>query len=536
MNSIFHRHGRWLFALITIVIIVSFVGFLTPGFKSLFVRQGHESLVGIIFDQEVSYKDMQQQAKLDRLAMALSYGQPLNNTMLSDMAWKNAFGALGQIAAAKKCGIRVSDKAIANYIAALPSLKGTDGKLDMKKYQAKLKDIRKNGYSVADLDEAIQRLLLRQAYQRQIMSSVIITDNELKSFYNFFMEQTTVKIAEFEGDDFISKVKLNKEDIDTYFAANSARFILPAEFKAELVVFPLKNFTAAAAKKVTKQSLKDFYAANKNDFKTIKGKLQPLSKVKKMVTARLIKSLSSELAVNAAQLFATELYDMLDEVDDTEQYKAFADKVKSKKLASIKTKWFKAGATSIGNINSPTLVKQISLVDKEFPISNAVVTKDNVYVAYLLEKKESRAAELKEVKAQVIKELKKLKSIALARKTANKIALKISSSKAPEKLIAAKVYGFKNVKPFTRKNLPYGPNASAIVQTSESLAVGKTSMPIDTPHGALIVYVEKRTPPDSKNFAKEEKLIRYYYQSMKIQSAQSSSSDWLKSNCKFLGK
>ena len=31
LNGMFHKHGRWLFGIITVVIIVSFVGFLAPG-------------------------------------------------------------------------------------------------------------------------------------------------------------------------------------------------------------------------------------------------------------------------------------------------------------------------------------------------------------------------------------------------------------------------------------------------------------------------------------------------------------------------
>ena len=31
LNTMFHKHSRWLFGAFTIVIIVSFMGFLTPG-------------------------------------------------------------------------------------------------------------------------------------------------------------------------------------------------------------------------------------------------------------------------------------------------------------------------------------------------------------------------------------------------------------------------------------------------------------------------------------------------------------------------
>ena len=31
LNSMFHKHSRWLFGGFTIVIIISFMGFLTPG-------------------------------------------------------------------------------------------------------------------------------------------------------------------------------------------------------------------------------------------------------------------------------------------------------------------------------------------------------------------------------------------------------------------------------------------------------------------------------------------------------------------------
>ena len=59
LNSVFHRHSRWLFGLITIVIIISFIGFMVPGsFFGFGPDTGSGARVGTAFGKKVTYEDL----------------------------------------------------------------------------------------------------------------------------------------------------------------------------------------------------------------------------------------------------------------------------------------------------------------------------------------------------------------------------------------------------------------------------------------------------------------------------------------------
>ena len=61
LNSVFHRHSRWLFGLITIVIIVSFIGFMVPGsFFGFGPETGSGAGVGTAFGKKVTYEDLKE--------------------------------------------------------------------------------------------------------------------------------------------------------------------------------------------------------------------------------------------------------------------------------------------------------------------------------------------------------------------------------------------------------------------------------------------------------------------------------------------
>jgi hypothetical protein len=536
MNSVFHRHGRVFFAVITVVIIISFLGFMTPAFRSLFVAEGHASAAGTIFGQEITYGDLQTQARLDALAASVQMGWPLNNPTLYEQAQNGAFMSMAMCRAAQMRGVRISDKQIADYIAMLPKFKGKNGEFDIEKYNEFIKgDLKKAGYSALELDEAIRNALLLQKLNVQIMNNVIVTPSELKAYYDFSFAKIDVRVARFNYSDFAGKVKVTPEQLEAYFNMNADKYMIVPEFKVQLVKFSYDKYMKQAESKATPEAVKKFYEANKAMFKTPEGKDQLFSKVKAQVEAVLVKELARDAALAAAQSFASELYDEIGEAEDAEKVAVFNERIGQLKLESFKSDWFKADGGKIGNIENPVLIKQITLIEEQLPVSNAVAGKDAAYVAYLLEKHPARKATLAEVKTQVEAELVQVQAVKLARETARNIALKITKSSDRAKLISAKAFGFKKEDTFTRKNAPYGVDGTMILQLSEGVRVGDISAATDTPYGAIIVYVEKRTVPSEKDFEKSKQQVTYYYQNEKIMAARGTLTSWLSGQCKSKG-
>ena len=74
INTMFHKHSRWLFGAFTIVIIVSFMGFLTPGQFGLdMFSDPANTRVGTAFGEPVTYGDLITEAeRLQSLSLAVA--------------------------------------------------------------------------------------------------------------------------------------------------------------------------------------------------------------------------------------------------------------------------------------------------------------------------------------------------------------------------------------------------------------------------------------------------------------------------------
>ena len=71
MNSMFSRHGRVMFAVITLAVIVSFLVFLTPGFTSLFSQGGSDMSFGSVFGRKISHDEFRNQAGRNMIILFL---------------------------------------------------------------------------------------------------------------------------------------------------------------------------------------------------------------------------------------------------------------------------------------------------------------------------------------------------------------------------------------------------------------------------------------------------------------------------------
>ncbi|UKI33026.1 MAG: hypothetical protein L6W00_05835 [Lentisphaeria bacterium] len=74
-NTMFHKHSRWLFGAFTIVIIVSFMGFLTPGQFGLdMFSDPANTRVGTAFGEPVTYGELITEAERLQLFNQIFYG------------------------------------------------------------------------------------------------------------------------------------------------------------------------------------------------------------------------------------------------------------------------------------------------------------------------------------------------------------------------------------------------------------------------------------------------------------------------------
>ena len=238
MNSMFSRHGRVMFAVITLAVIVSFLVFLTPGFTSLFSQGGSDMSFGSVFGRKISHDEFRNQAGRNMIILSLIYGGiPLGNPQLDEMARQS----LCRIEAANQRGIKITDQQIADFIAKLPVFQGKESKqFDIALFQKYLDNVLKpGGFSPLDLDESVRGFLLQQELEREIEESVIITPGEIKAYYNEFNEKFDVWIGRFKIEDHLAGVTVSEKEMKDYFDINRKKFIMPAKFQASALVLRL---------------------------------------------------------------------------------------------------------------------------------------------------------------------------------------------------------------------------------------------------------------------------------------------------------
>ena len=170
MNSVFHKHGRWLFGIITIIIIVSFVGFLTPGFTSLFSGGSSSSGYGSAFGKPITRDNMYEQIRLGCIAFSIQTGFPPNASFVSQFAESRAFETICMARAADKLGVKVGTDELTAFMKKMPAFTAKDGSgFDKSKLESYISEkLVPGGFSSQDLDAAARQSLAIQKLIGQV--------------------------------------------------------------------------------------------------------------------------------------------------------------------------------------------------------------------------------------------------------------------------------------------------------------------------------------------------------------------------------
>ena len=536
MNSMFTKHGRWMFAVITVVIIISFVGFFTPGFTSLFAPGGGASTpVGEVFGEKVTYEDVRIQSRLDAIYIGLARNMDINNQQLLEYASQMAFASIAQLKAAKKRGIVVSDKEVADFLASLPSVQ-KDGAFSMDKYKELLKELREKGVDDEMLEKSIRGALIREKLSAQLRGQILITPDEIRLYCNDINGRYSVIAANFTAEKFEKKAleSLGAEDVENYFKANRVKYMVPEQYKIRLVEFKYTDFIKDAAKDVDDVQIEAYYNANKNEFTVTaedKTTVTPLKDVKAKISAKLNMRNAGAIARKQALVFAHEAYRRISNVASPEKIVAEFIEEASKNNKDVKN----IGLVSIDKPSvEPEIFAQLPKISRYIPVSNPIPGQNATWVVLLEDKIEAAQAELDAVKDQVKKDLVGSKAIALARDAAREAVLFVTEAKPADKVAAldrlAKISEISRPEEFSVMAPPQGENGRLIAHLATSTEIGAVSAVEDTRSGALFIFVQNKKLPDEKDFEKMKAQITYFYTMMKENAIDANFNAWLQSN------
>ena len=534
LNTIFAKHHRIIFGIFSVIIIIAFMDFLTPGtgFVDAFRNNGSRAAAGEIFGKTVSYNELSEQIRIDMLSAQVFMNMPINQSM-REMLETQSFFNMASLRAAKDAGITVSDDEVGKFLRNF--FRDDAGKFNAEVYRNFVDNyLAAEGFNEEDLNEAARQYLTLAKFQSAQAASVVVTPAELKTFYNMLNEQYEVLTGEFNIADFEKSVKVEDAALNEFFMANRGKYIIPAQVQAQVVEFTYDKYRNDAIKNVKEEQMKSFYEQNKHLFGEVKdGKFEvkEFDKVKDEVRSSAIAAMARDMALNAAQQFGVNAYEAVGNVPAEQRLATFRKILADNKLQAKATGKFQATDKVAGAIAEPALVNELASVFADVPISNAVPGEKAAFVGYVTELIPSREAELAEVKAQVTADFVRAEALKAARSRADEVVAKLNAIPAEQRIARVQAMTnpkFKAVKKFTiiegSPELGFGAAAVADLQPGEIAPV----MP--TANGVQLLVLVKRTAPE-KPYADDPQLASMF-RSYKNSMLQMEFNAYLMSNCK----
>ncbi len=534
MNSIFKRHGRWIFAVITILIAISFLGFFTPGFTSIFgggPRRGGS--VGEIMGQAVSYDEVKTQGSRLYAMYLLAYAgrseaAGINTNFLMQRAYDDAFSAIVMLKFAKMRNIQISDEEVAKYILEEPAFQ-ENGKFSQEKLNEFAdKWLKKEHLTVSDLDESIRDYLTIGKLESSIIENIVSTPGEIAVFNQHLNEKIEIAVADFKAANFTADVKLTDEDLENHYKTYQDKYKIPVSFNAELAVFKLEPV------KASDEELKKYFEARKT-FYSVDGKEVAFDSVKAKVAEDYSAQFGREAALKKARAFANELYEKLSDLPQEKQREEFNKMLFQYKIGMIPTGWFFLNADNIAGLQEPQLINEFAKMLRDqhkIQVTNAIAGKDAVYVGFVVERKDERGATFAEVKEDIRKEMSSQRAVEIARQQARDLVKTLAEAGPKVTEVAKANKAFKVLPPYDMKMPPQGMEGFYAVRAAETLPVGGFSQATETEDGALVVVVLKRTPASKEELDSSLSTAEYLYTMSKRQAASAAFQAWMQANVK----
>lgn len=530
MNNFFGRYSRWIFGIFTLVIIISFMGIMTPGqYSGCFM--GSRNRVGSIFGEEVTYDDLRDVSISTQLFYQSMYGY-----MPREINMQEAFMLLAQVRAAEQRGIAISDQEIADYIKSIPSFQ-KEGKFDRELFNTFVKNITENGYTESDFIAGIRNQFMLNRLAVEIQNSIIVTDNEVENFYRVLNEKIVLKAAEFKGEDFKNNTPRDQKEMMDFFEANRDKYMIEAQAKALVATFDFNNeeLVKQVNALMTPEALKAYYDENKATFTVTDkdgSKLTPFNEALEKVKINFRSAKTRELALAKAQLFARDVYEKASE-NPADSLKIFNQMTKENGVKVIACKNFKSSDSKIGGIESPALIQEIFNNSFEIPITNAIVGDNGIYVAYAFDYAAPRRAEFAEMQNEIVADYVDDLTKRAAKNAAEKLygELKVMAKDDLAKQMAQQKE-FKTDLTLDINSVGEDMNKAYFYSVAKKLAVNDISEVVPTQDGAILVYVVKREMPAiGEDFAKEKDNLTAQYKELKVRAAMNEFFGYLEKQC-----
>ena len=545
MNTVLVKHNKILFGIFSVIIIISFVWFFTPGLDGSLLFGGAgaspNAEVATVFGKKITNKQYQQ-AYRDRVLVleAMTGRDPsqfhnyIEQTLIQEIARETAADVLG---------ISATDEEVGNFIRnACAVFRGKNG-FDPELYKKFAQNIQeREGRSIAEFENLIRRMLSADKVASELTKGIYLTPDEKERMAVLLKEKFNARLIEFPFANYKNikrgsaeaKAKgLGETDMLNYYKAHEKQFMTAPLMKALIVRFPY----APANYAPTAKEIEAYYKAHENDFKKA-GKVQPLAQVRNQVAEAIRQEKGRLKAQQDAKNFRDALYSASESVENpAKQIDLLKKLAAQRKLQLIQTDWFNAQTADLKGIGKePALVAALFRTNpKHNPLLTASLRgNQGVYVAGSTAIQPSVPAAFKDVQGKVwdalLADYAKRAASEAAHNFSHQVAAKANAAKElPE--LAKKAGGkLSDLKNFTRETQNETPVRMFAMQLAVRQQDKTISQPESTNDSMVLVYLDGRTQPTAAEKAEALKQIDAMLNYSKMMMQQGSVSLWFQAN------
>jgi len=259
MFEFIRNHKRWMYGLLLLLVIPSFVLLGVEGYQD---RGDAAGGVATVAGQKVTQQEWEeaQRRQIDqaRQMMGAQFDQKMFESAEAKQAVLNNLVAERAISAEiARANMTVSDASLARQIAEIPGLRKPDGSFDMEQYKSLLAA---QGMTPAMFDQRMRRDLAVQQLAGSIQLTAFAPRSVTARLSDINDQQREVQELVFPIAQYLPQVQVTDAMVKAYYDKNAALFTVPEQVKAEYVVFDAN--AVASQVQVSDAEITDYY--NKN--------------------------------------------------------------------------------------------------------------------------------------------------------------------------------------------------------------------------------------------------------------------------------
>lgn len=477
MADLMRRNQRWLMIIVSVIVIISFVGFYNLRTdQSGSGGVGPEAVITRLYDRPVTRAQLERTDRQFQAAREL--GLPNFNRQEFGGDRRNYLWNLMVVRhEAERMGVRSSDAEVLEAIKKVPAFQAEGGGgFDPTKY-AKFVDNRlgPRGFSQRELEDLVRADLEIGRVGDLLAATVVVPPDEVRSDYELVFTKTAASVVRLKAADLAAAVQVSEEDIAKYFNEQKDHLLDPERRRVAFVTFALSDEQKklpAAERTAAQQKL-----ANRVDEFTQKM-LEPGAEFAKVAAA-------FELPVKETPEFA-------------------------QTTAPVILKDQSIPPNVVGNFAAASF----KLTPKD-PNSDALptdATQESFLVQHLLNVVPARPLTLDEARPKIVESIKNTRARQNLAAEAERVRAALLDALAKGQTIteAAKAAGqtATDLAPFSLSEPPYSvPDAQTVIPRTAALNVGELSPLQTTPDGGLFVYVRSREPVNEADWEQQRPTL-----------------------------